>query len=187
VLLAGDDLQRHLAVAGFARAASRSLITGSVAVIVVARIRSAVTYGRSAGLTNIRWPRWFSRYCAPCGVKCRAVSTYAATVSASAGGIACSVGIPISAASAARCSSIAARGPAWATARAESAGSPSSKTAPPVNITDCSAALSRPESAHRASISRNPAMPPPTSPAVLIQPVPSLAVKPRACLPVAAM
>ena len=35
--------------------------SGSVAAKVVSRINSAVTKGRSSGLTNIRWPRWFSR------------------------------------------------------------------------------------------------------------------------------
>jgi hypothetical protein len=42
-------------------ASMRVLISDSVAVNEVARIRPAVTYGLSSGFTNIRCPRWFWR------------------------------------------------------------------------------------------------------------------------------
>src|SRR5271165_833537 len=103
-----------------------------------------------------------------------------------AGGIGTALGIFDSAWSAMRCNNIATRGPACATARGESAGSPASSTAPPAKTTASSVSFACPAVRQASCISRSAATAPSTLPAGLIQPASSFAVSARARGPPAA-
>src|SRR5271167_4778094 len=82
-----------------------------------------------------------------------------------AGGIGTALGIFDSAWSAMRCNNIATRGPACATARGESAGSPASSTAPPAKTTASSVSFACPAVRQASCISRSAATAPSTLPA----------------------